>query len=101
MKRRFTLFFLCLLFLAPLNAQKGENTVVLTSQETGVLVFQKGKTLQVQNAVIGEKLEVLSIVGVRVFERHIESTNQEFPLDLPKGYYIVKIRNVVRKILVK
>lgn len=101
MKKRFTLFFLCLLLLASLSAQKSEKTVVLISQESGVSVFQKGKILQVQNAVIGEKLEVLSIVGVRVFERRIESSNQEFLLDLPKGYYIVKIGNVVRKISVK
>lgn len=101
MKKRFALLFLSFLLLAPLNAQKSEKAVVTASQETGVSVYLKGRTLQLQNAVVGEKLEVLSIVGVRVLERKIENSNQDFQLDLPRGYYIVKMGNVVRKISVK
>ncbi|MEA4841386.1 MAG: hypothetical protein ABFC90_12085 [Bacteroidales bacterium] len=101
MKKRFTFIFLSFMLFAPLNAQKGEKVIVTVSQETTVSVFLKGKTLQLQNAVVGEKLEVLSIVGVRVFDKKIESSNQEFQLGLPKGYYIVKMGTVVRKISVK
>ena len=101
MKKSFAFLFLLFLILAPLNAQRGEKTVVTVTQETGVSVFQKGTTLQLQNATVGEKIEVLSIVGVRVFEKRIESSNQEFQIELPKGYYIVKIGNIVRKISVK
>jgi len=61
----------------------------------------RGNILQLQNATIGDKLEILSIVGARVLQKKIENTNQEFVLDLPKGYYIVKIGTVVRKISVK
>jgi len=99
MKKVFTFFFLSFLLLAPLNAQKSEK--VSAQPETTVTMFQKGKTLQLQNATVGEKVQVLSIVGVRVFEKKIESVNQDFQLDLPKGYYIVKLGNVVRKISVK
>lgn len=101
MKKSVAFFFLLFIFFAPVNAQRAEKTVVIVSQEIGVAVYQKGKILQLQNAPAGEKLEVLSIVGVRVFEKRIESSNQEFQLDLPKGYYIVKIGTIVRKISVK
>jgi len=89
------------MLFASLNAQKSEKVVVTVSQDTTVSVLLKGKTLQLLNAVVGEKLEVLSIVGVRVFNEKIESSNQEFQLELPKGYYIVKMGTVVRKISVK
>ena len=89
------------MLFAPLNAQKSDKLVVTISQENSDSIFFKGKTLQLQNAVVGEKLEVLSIVGVRVFTKKIESSNQEFQLELPKGYYIVKMGTVVRKISVK
>jgi hypothetical protein len=93
--------FFALLSVAPLYAQRSEKAATAVSQESGVLIFQNGKTLQLQNVNVGDKLEVLSIVGVRVFEKRIESSNQQFVLDLPKGYYIVKIGTTVRKILVK
>lgn len=101
MKKSFAIFFLLSILLVPLNAQRSEKTVITVTQDGSVSIYQKGTILQLQNATVGEKIQVLSIVGVRVFEKRIESSNQEFQLDLPKGYYIVKIGNVVRKISIK
>jgi hypothetical protein len=101
MKKSFSFIFLIFILITPLCAQRSERVVVAVSQESGVTISMKGNILQLQNATVGEKLEILSIVGVRVFQKKIESTNQEFELDLPKGYYIVKIGTVVRKISVK
>jgi len=101
MKKSFSFIFLLFLLLAPLNAQKSEKAAASTTQETSVSIFMKGSTLQLQNATVGEKIEILSIVGVRVFDKKIESSNQEYVLELSKGYYIVKIGTIVRKISVK
>jgi hypothetical protein len=101
MKKFFACFLLALIVVAPLAAQKSEKAVAVVSQDAALTVIQSGKTLQLQNATIGDKLEVLSIVGVRVYEKKIDSTNQVLNLDLPKGYYIVKVGNAVRKISVK
>lgn len=91
---------LLLLFLAtPLIAQKADK--VMPSQETLITLQQNGKVLQLQNFSTGDKLEVLNIVGVKVLEKKLESSNQSFSLDLPKGYYIVKIGATVRKISIK
>jgi len=98
MKRIVIVLVLALIAFAPLAAQKSEK---VAAPETTLSVIQTGKTLQLQNAVVGEKMEVLSIVGVRIVEKKIESSNQSFTLELPKGYYIVKIGTAVRKISVK
>jgi len=101
MKKLVALFVLTLILLAPLAAQKVEKAVAAVTTETTLTVIQTGKTLQLQNATVGEKMEVLSIVGVRIVEKKIDSSNQSYALELPKGYYIVKIGTVVRKISVK
>jgi hypothetical protein len=101
MKKILTFIFLFLMLFAPLIAQKSERVAVAVSQESIVTIYQKGKTLQIQNAPVGEKLQILSIVGVRVYEKRIDSTFMEIPLDLPKGYYIVKAGSIVRKISFK
>lgn len=102
MKKNFSIILLLVILCAPLSAQKSEKAAPPVTQETtGVTIFVKGSTLQLQNATVGEKVQVLSIVGVRVFQKKVESVNQDFDLDLPKGYYIVKIGTVVRKISLK
>jgi hypothetical protein len=101
MKRILIVLVMTLLVLAPLAAQKGEKAVATATTETTLSVILTGKTLQLQNASVGEKMEVLSIVGVRIVEKKIESSNQSFTMELPKGYYIVKIGTAVRKISVK
>jgi len=102
MKKSFSLVLLLFILIAPISAQKGEKATAPVAQETpAVSIFMKGNTLQLQNVTVGEKVEILSIVGVRVFQKKIESTNQDYELDLPKGYYIVKIGTIVRKISVK
>ena len=101
MKKIVILFVLTLILFAPLAAQKVEKVVAAVTMETTLSVILTGKTLQLQNATVGEKMEVLSIVGVRIVEKKIESTNPSFTLELPKGYYIVKVGTAVRKISMK
>lgn len=101
MKKIVAILVLALITLAPLAAQKAEKAVAAATTETTLSVILSGKNLQLQNATVGEKMEVLSIVGVRVVEKKVESSNQSFTLELPKGYYIVKVGTAVRKISVK
>jgi hypothetical protein len=96
MKKLLVFAFLMLLLAAPVVAQKPAN-----GQDTVPTVVLSGKNLQVQNVNAGDKLEVLSIVGVKVMEKRLDGNNQTITLDLPKGYYIVKIGSSVRKISVK
>jgi hypothetical protein len=101
MKKSLAFILLLLMSLSPLIAQKSERAGSPVSPETVVSVYQKGKSLFLQNAPIGEKLKIMSIVGVCVFEKRVDSTYMEIILELPKGYYIVKVGTIVRKIAIK
>ena len=46
-------------------------------------------------------LEIVSLTGKRVMQVKIESSAQKIELNIPKGCYIVKVGDVVRKISVK
>lgn len=55
----------------------------------------------VKNATVGKKMEIYSVVGIRVKELTIKESNCEFEVGLAKGYYIVKIEDTVRKIALR
>ena len=49
----------------------------------------------------GEVLEVVSLTGKRVMEERISSPAKQIELNIPKGCYIVKVGDVVRKVSVR
>ena len=57
--------------------------------------------VRVQNAEPGSQMEVYNIVGVKLTTIRIDSTDVTVQVNLPKGYYIFKIGNVVRKVVIK
>ena len=57
--------------------------------------------IKVKNATIGSKLEIYSVVGLKVMEVEIKHTSSEYPVNLSKGYYIVRVEETVRKIVVR
>ncbi|HCN52911.1 MAG TPA: T9SS C-terminal target domain-containing protein [Prevotella sp.] len=56
--------------------------------------------LHVTNAN-GEVLNVYNLAGVRVMNVKIEGPDKRFDLNLPKGIYIFKVGNVVRKLSIR
>ena len=75
------------------DGRKPSSTIVLTvSAENRV---------RVQNAEPGSQMEVYNIVGVKLTTIRIDSTDVTVQVNLPKGYYIFKIGNVVRKVVIK
>jgi len=94
------LMLFLVLLAAPAAAQKNDKPAP-TAQEQSVIVLLKNKTLQLQNIKVGDKIQILNILGVRVMEKKADSTNVDIQLDLPQGYYIVKVGTAVRKISVK
>ena len=57
--------------------------------------------LTIENARVNSIVEIYSLVGNRVFSDVMVETKQYFIVDLPKGYYFVKVGNTTRKISVK
>lgn len=62
------------------------------------ITVTNGSTIQVKNGE-GEVLEVFSITGEKVYTQRIDSPSKSYELsNLPKGYYLVRVRNVTRKV---
>lgn len=65
-----------------------------------ITVYIQGSTLHVAGAA-GLDLYIYNITGVRVMSIKVDGSDRSYNLNLPKGCYIVKVGNVVRKISIK
>ncbi|MBP1613273.1 MAG: hypothetical protein H6Q13_721 [Bacteroidetes bacterium] len=60
-----------------------------------------GKTLHVENVIPGSLMEIYDVVGIKLVSIRLDSADKTIGLNLSKGYYILKVSNVVRKIVIK
>lgn len=60
-----------------------------------IVVNQSTVTVE---GLAGKTLEVVSLTGRHVMKTKIESNSQQIELNVPKGCYILKIDNIVRKV---
>lgn len=99
--------FLILLFTtsAPVQLAAAGETVMSYPQtqptKPEIEILFVDNRIKVNHATIGSKLEVYSIVGLKVLEVEIKYISGEYPVNLPKGYYIVRVEETVRKIVVR
>jgi len=97
--------FLCCLLLLGLQAQAQQaNTVpsITTQQvDNSVKVNVVDNRIIVSNAPVKSKLEIYNIVGSKVKEIEMKQSSGEYPVTLPKGYYIVRIEGAARKIVIR
>ncbi len=57
--------------------------------------------IRVENAPVGSRLEIYSVVGIKVKEIEIKQSTDEYPVDIAKGYYIIRIGDTVRKVAIR
>lgn len=57
--------------------------------------------IKVKNAPAGSVLEIYSVVGIKVKEIKLASSDGEYPVNIPKGYYIIRIGETVRKVVIR
>ncbi|MDR2496076.1 MAG: hypothetical protein LBD21_03005 [Tannerellaceae bacterium] len=57
--------------------------------------------IKVSNAAIGSKLEIYSIVGIKVYEAEIKQESAEYVVNIARGYYIIRIGEAVCKIAIR
>lgn len=104
MKRTaFFLFLLLLFFAAPtLQAQeKNEQETTLQNEQSQIVISVIDNTMRIEKAPLNAVAEIYNILGVKVLSINIESSDQTIHLNLPKGYYILKLETIVRKIVIK
>lgn len=71
------------------------------SGEEAIELWADTNKLYIRNGEPGMRIVIYSVVGTKVSEVELKSANSEIPLQLPKGYYILKIGEIARKIAVK
>lgn len=60
-----------------------------------------GNRLIIEELPQDDALEIYNIMGVKVFHRRVKAGSNEFLLSLSKGYYIIKVGKMTRKIAIK
>lgn len=103
--RRKTLFllllFTTLIHFPTVSAQEGKKSVAIENEQTPLVLSVNGNNVRVQNASPGSHLEVYNVLGVKITSLKIDSSDKTYTLNLPKGWYILKIENIARKIAIK
>lgn len=102
--RKFTLIAFLLFFLFTVQntvAQSEKKTLIVESDITREILTINGNIVRVQNATKNSNLEIYNILGVKVSSVKIDSTDKTITLNLPKGCYILKIGDIVRRITIK
>jgi len=46
-------------------------------------------------------MEIYNVIGVKVKEIQLRKPSGEYAINLPKGYYIVRIKGTVRKFVIR
>ena len=101
-KNIFTPFLFTLLlsigFTTPVQARVAIDLIDIDTQTISISVV--GNTLHVVGAE-DEQLVVYNVTGVRVMSVKVDGSDRHYTLNLPKGCYIVKVGNVVRKVSIR
>jgi anti-sigma28 factor (negative regulator of flagellin synthesis) len=78
-----------------------EATVEQKAEEPKLEISAYENRITVNNAPVDSTLEIYSIVGIKVKEIKIKSTSGEYPVDIAKGYYIIRIGETVQKVAIR
>ena len=84
-----------------LSAFSQTTAVAKDKEPDSVEISAYDNKIVVENAPIGSKLEIYSVVGIRVKEIPMKQPSGEYAVDIAKGYYIVRIGETVRKVSIR
>ena len=104
MKRLYAILLTTLLLVGrgfPLLSQVNpEKSVMETPAPEKVNIKLSENRLTIENLPKDDILEIYNIMGVKVFSRRVKAGTNEYTLSLPKGFYILKIGKITKKIAI-
>lgn len=105
MKKIYISILLILAFVFSFEGNKifafNQNSIQMTETEEETKISISENRLVIENLKQDSILEVYSIVGVKVYSIKIKAGTNEYPLNLPKGYYIIRIGSITKKIALR
>lgn len=93
-------FTAALLFSIPVQLRAESFNEAIGIDVQNITISVNESILHVTGAE-GQVLQVYNVAGVRVMSIRIEDSDKRYDLNLPKGCYIIKVGNVVRKISIR
>lgn len=103
MKKLYILVLLAAFLGTPVLAngvEQNDEVETEMQQITITVKGEKGDVVKICNAQ-GMKLEIYNLAGFRVNIISIENEEATMKLNIPKGYYLLKVGKVVRKISIR
>lgn len=83
--------------MATASEVERQSAIAIVTAEISITV--KGRTVFVYGAN-GMDMEIVSVTGGRVKVITIDSPSQRIELNIPKGCYLIKVGDVVRKVTI-
>ena len=81
--------------------EKHPALMTIQTEPDSIKITAYDNCIHIQNAPIGSTLEVYSVVGIKVKEIKLKDRDGEYPVNIPRGYYIARIGETVRKIVIR
>lgn len=87
----------------PANAQESRGGFAMekTEEQHSVeIIFAENRVI-LKNLPNDDVLEVFNIMGAKIYSRRVSAGTNEYILSLPRGFYILKVGKITKKIAVK
>lgn len=94
---------ICLLSGLAFPAQAQEDRARMVMEETRPepkITFAENRVI-IENLPDDGVLEVFNIMGGKIYSRRVNAGTNEYSIDLPKGYYIIRVGHLVKKVIIK
>ncbi|MDR0865726.1 MAG: T9SS type A sorting domain-containing protein [Candidatus Symbiothrix sp.] len=82
-------------------AQDKKERIIVTGETLLPELNVVNNILYIKNATAGTKVEIISILGNKVHQIEMTSSEGTYELNLPKAIYIFKLGGVVRKFIIR
>lgn len=86
-------------FAQEVDASNQETNTSLKEQRMTISVYNN--TLYIINAKENEKVDIMNMLGENILSYSIKSEDERIQLNVKKGFYIVKVGEIVQRIVVK
>lgn len=80
---------------------KQKDAAIIQTKTDSVQISVSDNHITIVNAPVGSKLEIFSVVGIKVREIEMKQSSGEYTVNIAKGYYIIRIEETVRKVAIR
>ncbi len=81
--------------------QRTDGVPTAVAKTDSVEITTYDNKIIVRGAPVDSRLEIYSVVGIRVKEIKMKQSDGEYSVNIARGYYIVRIGETVRKIAIR